>query len=94
MFVDCHVIVQFFVTLRTTNDSTRSRNSTRTYCLLTLLPRHIPPPPPIRAFATPSLAEVEMHKVMHPAGGQHYETVLRETDFHMGPDSENGGDSL
>ena len=47
MFSDCYIIVKLSVTLRTTNDSTRSRK----HCLLVLLRWHIPPSKPA---ATPS----------------------------------------
>ena len=46
-------------------------------------PRHLPQP-----AAAPRLAELDMRKVMLAAGGPNYESVLRDTDSHMGPDSE------
>ena len=74
------------MTLKTTNDSTRSRK----HCLLALLRRHIPPHQDLLKHpAIPSHAELDMHKVIDAAGGTNYETVLCETDIHMGPDSEN-----
>ena len=42
--------------------------------------------------ATPSSSQpcrLDMRKVMLAAGGLNYKTVLRDTDIHIGPDSEN-----
>ena len=87
MFIDCHMIVQLSVTLRTTNDSTRSQK----HCLLALLRRHIQVPlfrtccnDAVQSPAIPSHAELDMCKVMHAAGGPNYKTVLHDTDIHMG----------
>ena len=38
--------------------------------------------------AIPSHPELDMHKLMNAFGGPNYETVLRETNIHMGSDSE------
>ena len=38
--------------------------------------------------AVPSHADLDMRKVMLAAGGLNYKTVLRDTDIHIGPDSE------
>ena len=50
---------------------------------------HFPPQDLPQHQAIPSHAELDMREVMHADGGPNYQTVMRETDIHMGPDSEN-----
>ena len=51
---------------------------------------HFPPQDLPQHPAVSSHADLGMRKVMHAVGGPYEpETVLRETDNHMGPDSQN-----
>ena len=83
------IFVQLMVTLRTTNDLTRSCK----HCLHQNIPslpiiRHDPQPSPDLDMQTQTCAK-QLRQSMLAAGGPNYETVLHDADTQMGPDSEN-----
>ena len=83
--------MQHLVTLRMTNDPTRSRNLADLQALPSPPPQYSPQVKARNTQPSPDLdyADLDMRNAMLAAGGPNYETVLHDADTQMGSDSGN-----